>query len=164
MCPSSEHIPRKCRTCCCLSSDNVEFSHPDGPNRVCAAREIAAYKVSLISDYNPTCHPNFPVPADFGTPYFSGLAISSHTQNGRAYDKCVIVARGVYGFVNNQENARPTLQAQVAQGILYNYYLGNNVFIRRKGRRRVGYIRTSPDAPSVTVTSKLVRQYDPHTV
>lgn len=125
---------------------------------MCAASEIAAYKVSLISEYSSTCHPNFPVPADFGTPYFSGLMIASHAQNGRAYDRCQIFGDNLYRIVvDNLENIQPILQAEVAQGILYSFYLDSNRFSRRKGRKRVGYIRASPDAPSVTVTSKLVR-------
>ena len=131
---------------------------------MCAASELATYKVSLISEYSSTCHPNFPVPADFETPYFSGLAIVSHTQNIRAYDRCLLGADSVFGFVNNMENIRPLLRDEKAQGIMYSYYVGDNTFRRRKGRKRVGYIRTSPDESYVTVISKLVRQHDPHMI
>ena len=127
---------------------------------MCEASEIAAYKVSLLSEYSSTCHPNFPVPADFGTPYFSGLAIASHTQNVRPYDRCQIFSDDLYRFVvDNLENIRPILREEQAQGIIYSYYVGDNIFSRHERRKRVGYIRTSPEAPSVNVISKLVRQY-----
>ena len=41
---NSDHI----RTCCCKTSDNADFYHPDTAIQQCSATEVAEYKVSLI--------------------------------------------------------------------------------------------------------------------
>lgn len=162
VCPPSEYIPRKCRTCCCLSSENVEFYHPDGPNTVCGASEPATYKVSLISKYSSTCHPDFPVPADFGTPYFTGLLISSHGA-GTAYDKCLNnFPDGLLHYLqyidSNTEEVLEAATMQAADSVFYDMYITDASRVLDTRKRKTGYINVNPDNSYITVESKLVRQ------
>ena len=166
VCPPSEYIPKKCRTCCCLPSDNVEFYHPDGPNTVCGASESATYKVSLISQYSSTCHPDFPVPADFGTPFFTGLLITSHGAV-TGYDKCLNhIGDGLLHYLkyidsNTEEvleGATTAATYALAENIYYDIYITDASRILGNRKRKTGYINVNPNNSYSTVESKLVSQ------
>ena len=160
VCPPSEYIPEKCRTCCCLSSESVEFYHPDGPNTACGASESATYKVSLMSRYSSTCHPGFPVPADFGTPFFTGLLIFAHGA-GRAHDKCLNIPDWLLRYFeyidSNTEAALEEASAHAQHRFIYNAYITDASRVLDTRKRKTGYINVDPDNSYITVESKLVR-------
>ena len=158
VCPPSLHIPKRCRTCCCISSRNVEFVDPSDPstNRRCRARGPAKYKVSLKSTLSSTCHPNF---ALRNSAHFSGLALHSHMPIYRFFDRCQ--RDHVQGTIDNFESSVSYLKSEYerskSNGHIYDYYFDSRTVLSKRKNRRVGYISVSPNASTVTLTSKLVR-------
>ena len=54
-CPSTGPI-EECPTCCCKSSDNIEFYDPDSPEPECTASS-ALYELTYNFTWNEVCHP-----------------------------------------------------------------------------------------------------------
>lgn len=163
MCPPSEHHPRNCRTCCCKSSDNVEFHHPgNGVNEsVCGATENAVYKVSLVPSINGVCHPDYPFVGGREASYFSGLLIMSHIPF-RVYDKCLKdTLPDIFNFISKTEDTlrlfRRILIREVEEGHVYNFHLSTQNMLKRiTNKRRSGRVRVSPTNSHVSFLSKLV--------
>lgn len=164
VCPPSEHHPRNCRTCCCKSSDNVEFHHPgNGANEsVCGATENAAYKISLVPSFSDVCHPDYPFVGGIKSSYFSGLLIMSHDPY-RFYDKCLKKAvPEVFNFISKTEDKlqlfREFLVLEREKGHVFTYHLSKNVLerVENKNERRTGWVRVNPIDSHVSFLSKLV--------
>ena len=160
MCPAGEYIPEKCRSCCCVSSENVEFYDPSHTPS-CEATGKATYKVSLKPRISPRyCHSNLTA----SDPYFSGLAITAHSKSLRDHDKCLNTQypEGLLPFLRNFQNValtRGVLEKDKRLGIINNFFVDSNLMSRhprRKGRRS-GFISITPSVSAVTVVSKLVR-------
>ena len=56
-CPRNDPIV-ECHTCCCKSSDNVEFYNYDVPEPECTAPP-ALYGIDFVFTWNETCHPDY---------------------------------------------------------------------------------------------------------
>jgi len=134
---------------------------------VCGASESATYKVSLISQYSSTCHPNFPVPAAFGTPFFTGLLISSHGAHA-GYDNCLnhIDYGLLYYLTYIDSNTEEILEAaktaatyELAENIYHDIYITDASRILGNQKRKTGYINVNPNNSYITVESKLVSQH-----
>ena len=160
MCPASEHIPKKCRSCCCVSSKNVEFYEPNHTPS-CEATGVATYKVSLKPRISRRyCQPNLME----NNPYFSGLVVGAHTKYVRDHDKCLNTefADDLFPFLNNFRNVtftRRILERQIREGLISSFFQDSNLMSRhprRKGRRS-GFISITSNVSAVSVFSKMVR-------
>ena len=160
VCPAVADQPEDCRTCCCKSSDNVDFFHPGGNTRTeCRAYESAEYKASLIPTINPICHPDFSFEGGVDDSRFSGLLLLSHRAD-RFIDKCStdIELNGIYQFIVNTETVlRGRKWHSLESDRIHDYFLDEEDFeddddddddecpeVERK--RKVGYIDVSPRA------------------
>lgn len=169
ICPPSEHFPTNCRTCCCKSSDSVEFHHPNNgvTESVCGASENAEYKVSLIPSISDICHPNYPFVGGTESSYFSGLSIMSHAPYP-VFDKCLKNTRSqIFDVISNTENKlmefRDLLAHELEDGHIYSYHMATNILEKVQKKRRSGRINVSPTNSHVSFFSKLVSMYiKPH--
>ena len=83
-CPRDDSI-EVCPTCCCESSDNVEFYNPNLPEPKCKASLPALYKVTFVFTWNSICHPDFNFPHQVFTP----PSMASHNTKYRMWDACM---------------------------------------------------------------------------
>ena len=166
VCPPSEERPSNCRTCCCKTSDNAHFYHPDSiPEHQCTATEPADYKVSLIPSISNVCHNTYPFFGGGGAKnsYFSDLLLATHGPVNN-FDSCgEQMSSDVREYIVSTEHLLPVirrnLELQVDSGILGSYYVGSKVLERGQPKRRSGRIDVFPWAPYLTLISKLVRLY-----
>ena len=82
-CPESGAIA-ECPTCCCASSDNIEFYDPDAPEPECTA-EPAIYEVRFVATWSPTCNPDY----YFDDAKWSPPTGASHNPEYRMWDACM---------------------------------------------------------------------------
>ena len=160
VCPPVDDQPYNCRTCCCKSSENVDFFHPGAANQtVCGATESAKYKVSLVPTMNQICHPNYPGGVD--SLYFSDLLVTSH-HPFQLLDTCGGVARGsnVFDYLVRTEEVLTFiidhLRERVIEGDIGDFYLSPDTLERGRRKRRVAIIEVLPRISYVTLISKLV--------
>ena len=162
MCPPSEDRPRNCRTCCCKTSDNADFYHPDTAVQQCTATDVADYKVSLIPTISSACHSSYPF---FGggvkSSYFSDLLLATHGPV-QVFDSCGdnIFERLRNYITSTEEQVEftiSTLDSEVEKNVLFSYYLRASVLERGNRNRRSARINISPSRPFLTLISKLVR-------
>ena len=80
-----------CPTCCCRSTDNIEFYDPRGPEPICTARP-ARYLARFVSTWTAECQPDYyPRSA-----HWSPLTGASHNSSYEVWDACMYnVSRGV---------------------------------------------------------------------
>lgn len=161
VCPPAEFIPDKCRTCCCLSSDNVEFFHLNAPSVPCGSTESATYKVILKNYYNPTCHPNYIVPPGLETGqllYFTRPSVSAH-RPVQVLDRC-FVDRDILFFVQNIELLAKVIidtTENVTRGGTPHFLPDASTIVAYRFKRRVIYFTATPSTSYASVVSKLVR-------
>ena len=86
-CPSTGPI-EECPTCCCESSDNIEFYDPDSPEPECTASS-ALYEMIFDFTWDETCHPGDYESYLFITPVWSAPIGTSHNTNYRLWDACM---------------------------------------------------------------------------
>ena len=84
MCPRDDPI-EACPTCCCESSDNVEFYNPNLPEPECKTLFPALYEVTFVFRWNTVCHPDFNFPSQVFTP----PSMVSHNTEYRMWDACM---------------------------------------------------------------------------
>lgn len=160
VCPAVEDQPRNCRTCCCKSSNNVEFYHPENPPQtVCNASENAQYKVSLIPTISASCHPHYPFEGGRNAAYFSDILIASHLPL-RLIDTCVRnVSTNILNYLVDTEEALGSSEDLFAEGydnVIHDHYLSPETLERGNRRRRSGIIEVSSEMSHITLISKLV--------
>ena len=73
-----------CLTCCCESSEDVEFYNPDAPEPECTAQP-ALYDVRFVATWSPTCHPDY----YFDNSVWSPPTGASHNIEYRMWDACM---------------------------------------------------------------------------
>ena len=83
VCPTST-IPA-CSTCCCASSDNVEFYVPSEGKPNCTAEDVV-YEVKFIATWTGTCHPDY---YSYGSAHWSSLTGISHKPEYELWDACM---------------------------------------------------------------------------
>ena len=157
VCPAAEYQPKDCRTCCCKSSDNVNFYHPGAAYQPeCGARDDADYKVSLIPSISSTCQPDlYPF---IGEADFSELFLVSHP-SFQAFDKLLLRDSLQYHF---NESALAALEAlldyEFHEGLIHAYRLPTEPYEcpEKDMKRRTGVINLAPYASYLTVISTLV--------
>lgn len=164
VCPPSDKIPDKCRTCCCRSSDNVHFLHPDESPAPCEASETATYKLTLKSDYNPECHPDYVVPPGLEEgqfPYFTRPIVT--TNRARRVMTTCNVAANILRFVENIDHTPAQLINEIIN-VTHNVPLAHRYalpspesVLSYRLRRRVMFFSATPSTAYATVVSKLVR-------
>ena len=86
-CPSTGPI-EQCPTCCCESSDNIEFYDPDSPEPECTASS-AVYEMTYNFTWNEVCHPGNYESYLFFTPIWSAPIAVSHNTDYRLWDACM---------------------------------------------------------------------------
>ena len=172
MCPPAADQPEDCRTCCCKSSDNVEFLHPYGNTYTeCGAYDRAEYKASLIPSVSSICQPNYPFEGGVDSFRFSGLVLLSHFEH-RILDKCSIdiEMNSLFQLIVNSEEtlamSDEIIQRAIEAGDLYNAFVDDDDYDdddddddecpEIEMKRRVGYIHVNPYMSYVTLVSKLV--------
>ena len=82
-CPDGGAI-EECSTCCCESSNNVEFYDPDAPEPVCTAPN-ATYEVTFQFSWSAVCHPDYYFPGSL----FTFPSVVSHNSQYRMWDACM---------------------------------------------------------------------------
>ena len=103
-CPRSDPI-EECPTCCCNSTDNVEFYNPDLPEPVCTAPP-ARYEAKFVFRWSPVCHPDY----YFDNSMWSPPIGASHSTQYRMWDACMDdVSEGV-GLVSRTGNPAVLIQ------------------------------------------------------
>ena len=85
-CPSTG--PIECPTCCCESSDNIEFYDPDSPDPECTASS-ALYEMRFDLTWNEACHPGDYESYLFFPPVWSAPLAVSHNSRYRMWDACM---------------------------------------------------------------------------
>ena len=171
VCPLAADQPEDCRTCCCKSSDNVEFLHPYGNTYTeCGAYNRAEYKASLVPSISSYCHPNYPFEGGADSSRFSGLVLLSH-DGYRILDKCSIdiEMNSLFQLIVNSEEtlamSDEIIQHAIEAGDLYDAFVDDDDYDDEDDddecpeiemKRRVGYIHVNPYMSYVTLVSKLV--------
>jgi hypothetical protein len=111
-CPETGPI-QDCPSCCCESSQNVEFYNPDAPTEPsCTAPVPASYNITFTFNWTQTCHPDY----SFGFQAFMNPVALSHNSQFRMWDACM--DNPTLGVRSIAENGRTnvTLQEGEAAG------------------------------------------------
>ena len=74
-----------CPTCCCDSSDNIEFYNPDSPEPDCTARP-ATYEMKFLFTWTGVCNPDYYFPNESK---WSPATGASHNTEYRMWDACM---------------------------------------------------------------------------
>ena len=82
-CPRKAVIS-ECSSCCCDSSENVEFYNPERPEPWCTAPP-AVYSVKFVATWTGVCHPDY----YFNTSQWSPPTGASHNTNYQMWDACM---------------------------------------------------------------------------
>ena len=82
-CPNKNPIAN-CPTCCCDSSENVEFYNPRRPEPKCVAPP-AVFSVRFVSTWSRACHPDY----YFSTAHWSPPTGASHNTAYQMWDACM---------------------------------------------------------------------------
>ena len=152
-CPRSDPI-EECRTCCCESSDNVEFYDPDATEPECTASP-ATYKMSFIFTWSPTCHPDY-YSDDSKWPSPTGV---SHSAGYRMWDACQDAASEGVGLVSRTGDTSVIRQEYLKAGerILDNAELD---LVPDGSGETSRYLSVDKDHPYVSAISMLVPSPD----
>ena len=115
-CPRSDPI-EECPTCCCESTDNVEFYDPDATEPECTAPP-ATYEMRFVFWWSPTCHPDY----YFDNSIWSPPTGVSHSAGYRMWDACQDAASEGVGLVSRTGDTSVIRQEylQVGEKILDN--------------------------------------------
>ena len=98
-CPSDPI--EECSTCCCTSSDNVEFFNPDAPELECTAPP-AIYDITVVYTWSETCHPDYYF--DDSQWFYVGI---SHLSLIRVWDACMNnLSEGVLTFSQTGDRSK----------------------------------------------------------
>ena len=73
-----------CSTCCCASSDNVEFYVPSMGEPDCTA-PAAVYEARFVATWTSSCHPDY----YFSSAHWSPLTGISHKPEYELWDACM---------------------------------------------------------------------------
>ena len=115
-CPDDDGIIEECSTCCCASSDNVEFYNPNVPEPECTPLP-ALYEFNLVHTWTEVCHPDDYVENS----QWSITIVASHDTAYRMWDACMDnVSDGVGLFSQTAEisTIRTDLIIQVLAGTM----------------------------------------------
>jgi hypothetical protein len=156
VCPAVEHQPEDCRTCCCHSSPDVDFFHPNVASQTeCGARDSAEYKVSLIPTISDICHPNLPFP---GNSEFSDLILISHG-GFQFFTRAVTDTDDFYYVIVYREQSLGgllvALEQELQDGTINDYFSPNTLTTDSDSKRMVGEIEVTPYHRYVSFTSTL---------
>ena len=160
VCPPAEYQPENCRTCCCKSSDNVDFYHPEAAYQPeCGATDNAEYKISLIPTISPLCHYDYPFTDGIDAAYFSDLLVTSHGPF-QGFDACLdVIFENIFNYLVRTEEVsmsiREFLASETSDGIIRDFILSTDVLEPGNMKRRSGFIDVSPTYPFLTLISKL---------
>ena len=83
MCPRDDPID-ECSSCCCNSTDNIEFYDPAYPEPECDARP-AVYTVYFVGSWTLVCHPDY----YFSNAHWSPPTGASHNTKYHMWDACM---------------------------------------------------------------------------
>ena len=163
MCPAPRYETYECRTCCCKSSDNVAFFHPDGAyEEECGAHGDTEYKVSLVPTVDLTCHRDYPY-LEFAD--FSGLLLLSHF-GFLTFNKTITEETELFQYIADMETVLPVYEEHFEEakefGAIRDFFLPNDEpepCGDEDRKRRIGYIEVSPYHRYVTAISSLVSDY-----
>ena len=109
-CPRKDPIP-ECSTCCCDSSDNIEFYNPDVPEPWCTAPP-AVYTVRFVGTWTGTCQPDYyPSNAHWSPP--TG---ASHNPEYQMWDACMDDPSSGVALVSQTGNTAVIEQEYLAAG------------------------------------------------
>ena len=93
-CPRDPPI-EECSTCCCDSTDNVEFYNPDADEPECTA-PTAMYNMTFVFTWSLVCHPDYYFPDSKWSPPTG----ASHNPGYRMWDACMDNASPGVGLVS----------------------------------------------------------------
>ena len=114
----------QCSTCCCESSENIEFYDPNFPEPECTA-ETASYNMSFVFTWSGACHPDYYFP---NASKWSPPTIASHNTQYRMFDACMDNASPGVGLVSRTGDTSVIKQEYaLAGGSIFNYTQGDLV-------------------------------------
>ena len=116
-----------CPTCCCKSSENVEFYDPAKPNPECTA-DSALYEMKFTGTWSPTCHPGDYNSYSIFSPVWSWPVAVSHNTQYKLWDACMDDVSVGVGLLS--QIGLPSVLIQelaVAGGNILNYTVGPNL-------------------------------------
>ena len=82
-CPREDPIP-ECPSCCCSSSEDVEFYNPDLPEPWCTAPP-AVYSVKFVGTWSGVCNPDY----YFSNAHWSPPTGASHNTKYQMWNACM---------------------------------------------------------------------------
>ena len=82
-CPGGNNT-EDCPTCCCESSENVEFYNPNLPEPHCTAPP-AVFSVKFVATWSEACHPDY----YFSSAHWSPPTGASHNTKYQMWDACM---------------------------------------------------------------------------
>jgi hypothetical protein len=86
-CPRRDPIA-ECPTCCCESSENVDFYNPDAPEPECKA-PTAVYEMKFVFTRSAICHPDYFYSYLILAPQWSWPTAVSHNTKYKMWDACM---------------------------------------------------------------------------
>ena len=113
-CPSTGPI-EECPTCCCESSDNIEFYDPDSPEPECTASS-ALYEMRFNFTWSEACHPGDYESYLHLQPVWSTSIGVSHNTKYRMWDACMDDVRVGVGLVSKTGLTEVIIQEFLAMG------------------------------------------------
>ena len=109
-CPGSGTLAG-CPTCCCSSSNNVEFYDPTRAEPVCTA-PLALYEMKFVFTWSSDCQPDY----IFSNSHWSPPAAATHSQNYRMWDACMDNPSEGVGLVSRTGNTSVINMEIIEQG------------------------------------------------
>ena len=144
----------ECPTCCCASSEDVEFYDPNAPEPECTA-EPALYEVRFVATWSPTCHPDY----YFDNSIWSPPTGASHNPEYKMWDACMDdVSQGV-AIVSQTGNTSVINMEYEAEGDTI-YATTEGQLIPDGSGTSSSYLTVDKDHQWVSVISMLIPSVD----
>ena len=113
-CPRDDPF-EECPTCCCESSDNIEFYDPEAPEPECTALP-ALYEMKFVYTWTEVCHPNH----FFENSLWISPVTISHNSAWRMWDACMADVTDGVGLFSQSGDIAIFLQE-----VLFSFFLRN---------------------------------------
>ena len=112
-CPADAPI-QECSTCCCESSDNVEFYDPDAPEPECTAPP-ALYEMTFVTTWTEVCQPDYYFGDDS---QWASPIVTSHSPVYRLWDACMDMVTDDFSSDSQDENSVELGRGELLNAIL----------------------------------------------
>ena len=126
-CPKNNDQNKTCPTCCCTSSNNVEFYNASQPEPECTA-EPAVYNMTFTGTWSEACHPGNFASYSIFQPMWSFPVGVSHNTKYKLWDACMDDVSVGVGLLSQIGLTSVLLQEFAATGSdILNFTVGPNL-------------------------------------